>query len=317
MKKVLFVLLMSLASQVRAEDTINTIAGISVIPSTNWKSGQFISREDYLNLDFDATQFTSYEGSIWHKSGLSLGVQAEVDGNAVGRLQKILGYLGYKKFMLRMQSGDLRGKATWNGPATAGQPSSVDFESKFSSVDLLMWGKAEFFYGVGYASYEIPMQVNTEVLNSAGQIVYGREVYDDAVPVKSYAFLFGFDTMQSALRNDQEGFGFWAYTQDRVGVGTVELSNKAVTRAETANPGRKAMSTSLFSGMVDYDLTLGIYWIKKISKSTLSLGTGYSFSGETVLPFGGGQLTNSTQIRLAPIPYLLRHGLVLKASVKW
>ena len=317
MKRVLFALLISVAANAAAEDNINTIAGISVIPSTNWKSGQFISRKDYLNLDFDATQFTSYEGSIWHKSGLSLGIQADVDGNAVGRIQKVLGYLGYKKFMLRMQSGDLRGKATWTGPATAGQPSSVDFQSKFSSVDLLMWGKSEFFYGFGYASYEIPMQVNTEVLNGAGNIVYGQEVYDDAVPVKSYAFLFGFDTMQSALRAEKTGFGFWAYTQDRFGFGTVELSNKAVTRAEAANPGRTAMSTSLFSGMVDYDLTLGMYWIKNLNRARISLGTGYSFSGETVLPFGGGQLTNSSQIRLAPIPYIFRHGLVLKAAVKW
>ena len=65
MKRVLFALLMSVAVSASAEDrNINTIAGISVIPSTNWKSGQFISREDYLNLDFDTTQFTSYEGSI-------------------------------------------------------------------------------------------------------------------------------------------------------------------------------------------------------------------------------------------------------------
>ncbi|HOX23470.1 MAG TPA: hypothetical protein PLL10_08405 [Elusimicrobiales bacterium] len=317
MKKLMCLFVLLCASSARAEQNFGSIVGISVIPSTNWKSGQFVSREDYLNLDFDTTQFTSYEGALWHKSGISLGVQADVDGNAVGRVQKFLGYLGYKNFMLRMQTGDLRGTANWNGPATSGQPSSVKFESKYSSVDILKWGKSDFYYGFGYASYEIPMQVNTEVLNGSGEIVYGKEVYDDAVPVKSYAFLFGFDTMQKALMSENTGFGFWAYTQDRFGLGTMDLSDKAITRAETANPGRRAMSDNLFSGMVDYDLTLGVYWTGKAKSAKLSFGTGYSFSGETVIPFGGGQLSNTSQIRLAPIPYIYRHGLVFKGSVRW
>ncbi|NLO91330.1 MAG: hypothetical protein GX410_04995 [Elusimicrobia bacterium] len=320
MKKLCLALLLCAccSASAKAGEDLGTDVGIAFVPSTNWASGQFLSYHEYLDLDFDTTKFTTYEGSIWHKSGLSLGVKADLDDNFVGRAQKIMGYLGYKRFMLRMQDGDLRGTARWNGPA-AGGPASTSFNSKFSSVDLLMWGKSDFFYGVGYASYEVPMQVNTEVLNGAGNIVYGNAVYATNAKVKSYAFLFGFDTMQKALRDEaSNGFGFWAYTQDRFGVGTLELSDDAVDRAETSNPGRKAMSHNLFSGMVDYDLTLGMYWTANPKKKArVALGLGYMFSGEMVVPWGGGQLTDSSQLRLAPMPYIYRHGVVMKASVKW
>jgi hypothetical protein len=53
--------------------------------------------------------------------------------------------------------------------------------------------------------------------------------------------------------------------------------------------------------------------VKKISKSMLGIGFGYSISGRAMITFGGGQPATNEMIPQS-FPYLFRHGFVIKAA---
>ncbi|MDD4003647.1 MAG: hypothetical protein PHW69_00400, partial [Elusimicrobiaceae bacterium] len=191
--------------------SVETLAGFSIVPNNQWKTGQFVSYEDYLSVDFDATALTTYEGSIWHnKTGLKLGISADVENNVIGKLNRFMGFLGYKRFILRVQNGRLRGTAYWTGPAVAGQPGSTKFDNKYTNIDLLYWmkgGSNGMYWGLGYNEYALPVQVNAELYSaSRGEIVYGNAVYQDNMEYKTYTAMFGFDTMTGAAMNSQRGW---------------------------------------------------------------------------------------------------------------
>ncbi|MFA6093420.1 MAG: hypothetical protein WCU88_06250 [Elusimicrobiota bacterium] len=309
------------APQEQPKKGLETVAGFGIIPVTNWKSGQFVSYKDYLDIDFDGTTFATYEGGIVHRrTGLKAGLGGDVDNNVIGKVHRIMGYLGYEKFMLRVQGGNLRGNVHWTGPAVAGQPADADFAGKFTNVDLLYWKRTDaiggLYFGIGYNAYNIPVQLNTEVLNTRGEIVYGNAAYQADMAFKSYTAMFGFDTMQSALSSGQQGLGFWAYSQDKIGFGSMNVNQESVRRVEAANPTRHVVrSGNLFTAMVDYDATFGMMWHKKAESYRLGLGLGYNISGQVVFPFGGGDLKTTADVRIAPFPYLLRHGALMKAVV--
>ncbi|ULQ59550.1 hypothetical protein K7I13_13950 [Brucepastera parasyntrophica] len=91
------------------------LVGITLMPAAFWGSGQFVRPTGYsggLNFDLDPNAFTTYEGGFWHKSGFQLGVSADVDNNIVGKLDKLIGFLGFKNFMLRVSGGKITGTAT-------------------------------------------------------------------------------------------------------------------------------------------------------------------------------------------------------------
>jgi len=306
---------------------IQTMVGFSIIPNTTWKSGQFVSYKDYLNMDFYQTAFTTFEGSIWHnKTGLKLGVSADFDDNMVGKLNKFMGLVGYKKFVLRVQNSKLKGTANWTGTPTAGQPASILFNNKYTSIDLLYWKNPKkplsMYFGLGYTAFSMPVQLNAEVYNTTTkQVVYAKAVYQDQMDYKVYTAMFGFDTMTSAIMGDAKGFGFWAYSQDKIGFGNMEISAEGKRRIEAANaanyPGRTLKTTSLTAAPIDYDATFGMFWKGNIKRASVALGLGYNISGMVVFAFGGGVFKDADHISPDPFPYLMRTGPVMKAVVLW
>jgi hypothetical protein len=321
---------------------ISASGGVSLIPYDNWISGnfnQFMSvvnptspgeLEKLVDIDMDTTATTIYEGDLlFRRVGLALGFKVDVGDNLIGRLNRVMGYLGYRAFSVRYQASRLRGTLGWNGPAVSGMPASADFNNRFVTADLLYYPKSQgsdFYFGLGYMSYELPTQIGCLVLSgTTGEIIYGQDVYQPDMRFRTYSFLFGMDTLQSAflgvpsLMNTGDGFGFWAATQDRFGGGMARISEEAETWIETANPGRFLRDNDQIIMMVDYNLTLGLRWTGDLGAIRLGMGLGYNVGGQVIMAMSSswGPITRSDQVDASPNLYLAHHGAILKLTASW
>ena len=323
MKSKKFLLLLATAlfqiNLLYASDDINTNIGFGIVPSNKWSSGQLISEKDYLDLDFDASALTTYEGSIWTKNGLKLGVNVNTDDNMVGKINNVVGMLGYGKLSLRVQKGKLKGTAKWTGTSVDGQPSSVKFDNTYNSVDLIYWRNIDdaggLYFGLGYTSYELPVQINGEVYRD-NDYKYATAVYQEDLKYKIYTLSMGMDTMATAAMQGATGFGLWMYTQDKIGFGSAKISDEAARRLAVAN-GREVKNQNMWPAIVDYDLTVGLMWGTNALKSNITAGIGYNIGGLISMPFGGGDIKGTDYVRASPWPYLMHHGPEVKLIVNW
>ena len=320
---------------------ISASGGVSLIPYDNWVSGNFNQFMSVINpisagelkklvdIEMDTTATTIYEGDLWFKKlGLTTGFKVNVDDNFIGKFNRVMGYLGYHDFSIRLQTSRLKGTLDWSGSAVAGMPESADFDNRFITVDLLYYPKkqgSDFYFGLGYMSYELPTQIECLVLNSSKEIIYGKDVYQPDMKFRTYSFLFGFDTLQSAfmgtpsLMNTGDGFGFWAATQDRAGGGLSRISDETETWIEEANPGRFLRDNDQIIMMVDYNLTLGLRWTGDLGPVRLGAGVGYNLGGQVIMAMSSswGPITRTDQVDASPNLYLAHHGVILKLTASW
>ena len=321
---------------------ISASGGVTVIPFDNWASGSFnqlmsvinpISAgelDKLLDIHMDATATTIYEGDLWFKRlGLTMGFKVNVDDNFIGRISRLMGYLGYRNTSIRLQTSRLRGSLSWDpSHPVAGMPNTTDFDNRFITVDLLYYPKSpgsDFYFGVGYQSYELPTQIECLVLNPAGSIVYGRHVYQPDMKFRIYSFLFGFDTLKSAfmevpsLTNTGDGFGFWAATQDRFGGGMSRISDETEAWIEAANPGRFLRDNNQIIMMVDYNLTLGVRWTGNRGPVRIGAGLGYNVGGQVIMAMSSswGPITRQNQVDASPDLFLFHHGVIFTLSASF
>ncbi|MBU3955666.1 hypothetical protein KJ633_04325 [bacterium] len=330
---------------------IRTLCGINYIAKNNWNPKfnlipGFMRDERYeaygenyfLEYEFAADSFATYEGALTdEKLGLNIGLTAEIDNNLVGKINKYSGYLGIKSLMLRMQSGKMRGTASWKGNPVGVNPDKmaekVEFDSKYSNVSLVKWiGKAPLDYiGISYVSLGLPIQIDTMYTKTdKTKQLYGNSVYDKDFEAKIYAVSFGMDTLvtpllfpniaehcefyklMAASEEKSNGMGAFFSSQNLFGLGNARISEEALGFAEAANPstpGRKAVDGKHTVGYVALDLSFGLqYSVKK----KFTLGLGYNWSVTSLIPFGGGA-DNNTELGYTYSFNLMRHGPILRA----
>lgn len=321
---------------------ISASGSITIIPVDSWSSGNFNQLMSVINplspgeiqklanIDMDSTATTIYEGDLWFKnSGLSMGLKVDVDDNFIGKFKRFMGYLGYRNFSIRLQSSQLKGTLTWDPEfSVPDMPNTSSFDNSFITVDLLYYPRAktsDFYYGIGYTSYELPVHLECLILNTDSEIIYANHVYQPDMKFSIYSFLFGFDTLQAAFMqvkspmNTGDGFGSWIATQDRFGVGFSTISSEAQLWIENANPGRNLYDNSQFTMMVDYSLTIGARWIGNIGPIRFGMGIGYTIGGQTITAVSSsfGPITRTDQVSASPDLYLFHHGVIFKLSTSW
>jgi len=341
-------------SQAAAEiqsSRFRTVSGINYISKNNWNPKfnlipSFLRDDTYkeygqnyfLKYKFDANSFTTYEGALTdEKLGLNIGLSAELDDNFVGKINKYSGYIGIKSLMLRLQSGKMRGTASWIGSSVTAMAQQVEFDSSYKNVSLVKWiGKAPIDYiGISYISFGLPIQIDTMYTDSdkTAQLYTQCPVYDKDFEAKIYAISFGFDTLVTPLmfpdaakrselykamaesKKKSNGFGAFASMQDLFGLGTARVSDEALRLAEKAAKTRplvgerKAVDGKHTVGYVAMDLSLGLqYSVKK----KFALGLGYNWAVTSLIPFGGGA-DNPTELGYTYNFNLLRHGPIFRA----
>lgn len=297
--------------------------GVSTIPSNGWGVNSVIGQKQWLKYDFNATSLTTYEGIITgRRIPFKLGVNAQFENNPIGKIHRFAGYLGLKRTTLRIQTGSMQGDARWSGADIPTLPDTFSFDNKYVNIDLLYHPKkvgAFGYIGIGYTSMRLPIQLNTLITSGGRENQdYGAAVFDADFRVKMYSFLFGFDLINTEVFDLQQrkGFGVFIATQDKVGFGPGLVSEGAEDAAELMNPGRTSVGRNLFSGLVEYNLSLGPKYSFDIGRAKMIIAAGYEIAGATIFVFGGAA-SASSELGYDPSFNYWRYGFVFKAYLRF
>lgn len=324
-------------SPAAVESAISTMGSFSIVPIDTWGSGDFLAltddwfgdssspRVNELSVSMDQTASTTYEGDLFfRKLRLKVGLNVDVDDNFIGKLNRFMGYVNYSGFTLRIQTSELRGTASWTGSAVSGMPTQSSFNNPFVSVDLLYYrqtGGLDYF-GIGYTSYRLPVQLDCLVYDpDKKEVWYGIDAYQSDMAFHIYSALLGLDTLYEAFMGsgtlaEMQGLGVWMATQDRAGVGLARISDQARGWVETANGGKTLWSAGQIAMLVDYNLILGLQWVRNLGPVRLGLGLGFELGGQMVLCITPkGPVDDIGHVDASPSFYLFHYGPIFKGTI--
>lgn len=298
------------------ESSLTTFFGFSIIPYTLWRSHFDDYHAANFVYDFDPGIFYILEFGLKHKSGIEMAVSLDVDNNNIEKLSNIVGRLGFKRITTRVSFGDLNGTANWKGAPVPYQPPSVDLDTKYFQLDLLYnaynTGMSTYF-GLCYTSYDLPVIIDIFSIgdgNTAG-------IYD-TVSFRGYGISVYGDTLNAAAKNKKEGLGIWINLGTALTFGSFEISDKTLEiskkyreeidekHSNTANKytGENINNSGGFMAG-NYELTVGLYYIKNMKRSLFGLSAGYNIWGRMIMM---GVKEGESRIQ-----YLYRHGFIMKA----
>lgn len=338
-------LVISISSPLFADETpllswLSTSVSFTIAPYNNWGSGDFNAvtdewfgdvtpRVNKLDITLEQSASTTYEGDLFFsKLRLAIGLNIDVDDNIIGKINRIMGYIGYSGFTLRFQKSDLKGTVNWSGETVDAMPMQSDFDNPFINVDLLYYTKKGNidYYGIGYTSYNLPVQLDLLTYDPVRQSVWWNyspsAAYQPDMEFHIYSILLGIDTLHQSMAGTgllgrKQGFGLWMATQDRAGAGVSYIGEDEKTWLETAS-GKTIWSEKSITMMVDYNLILEIQYVKNISRLRLGLGAGFEIGGqliESITP--KGPVDDPSYIDATPSLYLYHYGPVFRGSVSF
>ena len=319
-------------------DALSTSGSISIEPMNTWGSGDFDAfsdslfgyatpRVNQLAVTMDRTASTTYEGGLFfRKLKLKIGLDIDVDQNFVGKLDRLMGYLGYDIFEVRVETSSLKGTARWLGTPQGGMPPSTSFDNPFVSVDLLYYlpRRGDTYVGIGYSSYRLPVQLDCLVYDTTHASVWWAPVpsfYQPDMAFGIYSALLGIDTLHEAMGHEGSsgrygGFGIWMWTQDRAGAGLASISSEAQGWIEAANK-LPLWSATQISMLVDYNLTLGLQWVGGVGRLHAGFGLGYNIGGQTLMCITPKGPVDATHVDASPSVYLFHYGPVLEGTLSF
>lgn len=317
-------------------------AGLTSMPYVNWKFKDIISGDTnkYLSYDMDTTAFSSYEANFsLPKIGIAAGVFVNVDDTVIGRVNNILGYLGYKNLTLRVSKGRLKGTASWDGPMATGMEPSFDFDYTMTNIDCIYYLDLEiggenttddlivmqkaFYVGLGYTEFTAPVEIKS-LLTPGGlsNQYYGDFVYDKNYNIKTYDLLFGFDTLSATLRSKNSGmlfgygFGIWALAQDRIGFGFATLSKDAAAWAEAVNPGKTIVDRKTFVTYLENNTSIGLMYVPPFLNNKVALAVGYNLTFASLTSFEAAAEDN-TDLGYDSNFSFYHHGIIIRLYAVW
>lgn len=322
----------------RLDSLVSSTGSFSIVPVTTWGSGDFNAlsdrwfgyetpRLDQMSIAMDATASTTYEGDLFfRKLKLKVGLTVDVDDNFIGKLDRFMGYVNWDGFTLRVQASTLRGEALWTGAAVPGMPAQSEFDNPFASVDLLYYKRKGGidYWGLGYTSYRLPVQLDCLTYDEERGEVWWAPVsalYQPDMAFRIYSALFGLDTLYEAFARSgtfaaMQGASLWLATQDRAGLGLAYISDEARAWIEAAN-GLPLWSATQIAMLVDYDLIVGLQYVRDLGRLRLGLGLGFEIGGQMVLCVTPKGPVDSSHVDASPSFYLFHYGPILKATISF
>lgn len=325
------------------KDTIPSFLGFSYMPSQNWKVWNIVTDDgDYFKHKFDVNSQSSIEGNFGiNRIGLRLGLTANFENNLIGKAYRYGGYIGYKRFWLRIQSSKFSGSVEWTSPNPTTFARKNNFSNRYFTVELLRMSNAYkrmaggvqvnrimgTYWGIGYTTISVPLKVSTLVTPGGRENQeFGKPAYDSLFRGQYYTACFGFDLLrQLSLTGGRVSavpgkramkFGVYAATQDKVGFGPGEHSSFAVRMAEEQNPGLKFVNPRGFSALVHYYLTVGFRYYIDLKPAFLVVAAGYDFEGASIFNFGGAADTKK-DLGYESSFFYIAHGVTFKIYLSW
>jgi hypothetical protein len=294
---------------------------------------------DNLDYTIDPASFTTYHGSFWHKWGIRLNVDLDIDDNFVGKMNRIVGLLGFKRFSIRASTGSLSGTARWNGETIPGHANEQPFNSSFTTIELLydfyypddpstvVYSNGVPVYGLGktgvgrgtyigliYNTVEFPVQIS---VSPGYQNITTKDTFD-TVKFNNYGLIFGFDNLDGWFMYGQKnesrytrGFSIWLSSYISVWGGWAEIRSSTINKLQELNPEIKVYNATLFTLGLQLDLTLGPCYLIWIGKVQCGIALGYEFSGRFIASGNGNRETEGT---ISTAYGYYRHGVVFKTG---
>lgn len=288
------------------------MGGIWYMPTSQW-SGNSNGEGNSLHYDINNAPVTTYEGNFGsQKYGLNAGIRVGNNSNAVGKIDQFMGYVGYDGFYLRAQSSDLFGTANLQcGSLSCQAQSSYAINTVYQNFQLVhsIGGNYENFWGIGYTTLALPQLYGIQS-NSDFRQFTPFSIADPNSRFKIYSAFFGFDTLNWTSIAENNGFGFWLYTQDGIGFGSQSVSSSIQSSIES-QAGGETMPSSLVTSMGDFSLTLGVKWEKQLPKYNMSIGSGLGFNVHAMLYDGGWNTFstgNTASVKATAITFLVGFG---------
>jgi hypothetical protein len=316
--------------ETKKESLFSLEGSVAIIPWSQWSFPEWPdSYRQNLKYRMEASRTTIYEANFrFEPVNMVCGLNLGVDDSIMGKIDRIAGVLGYDHIYARLSQSTIRGKATWNGPATGMDP-QFRYRHDFRSFDVFYNTSFEtqdrdniaFWYvGLGYTEFSVPIQVRTFIYTASDLGHDGNSSFDEDFRVSVWSFIFGFDTFSGMMRNPggaTTGFHFWGSTQDRFGFGKYRMSDETFESLKTVNPGTNLVGgTSGWAFYDENDTTLGIFYVPSFSGGRVAFGIGYNLLLSFVLPFSEtGKKTNDMEYRTNFT--MLRHGVIFRADAVW
>ena len=331
-------------------DTLPAFITYSYIPVLKWKvmhisnlleapSSKYYVKQ-YLDYSFNRNAQSSIEGNFGIKRiGLRMGVSADMDNNLIGKASKYGGYLGFKNFWLRLQTGNIAGTVNWTGENLGGFLTTYRFSGKYTNIELLktsgmykhMAGGAQqnkhlgTFYGFGYTTLSIPFEFETTVTPGGRENqVYGTPFFDPNFKLNFYTFIVGWDMLRQfcltggrfgLVRNPAPRFGMYLNFNDKFGFGTGTLSDIGTNNAHAQNPGYTLAKTKSFTFWSGGNMSVGFRYFYSNKKFFILSAVGYDVEGFFLL--GGPAADTNTDLGYEVMPFILNHGFSFKVSIAY
>jgi hypothetical protein len=187
----------------------------------------------------------------------------------VGKISDFLGFIGYKKLILRVSHSNFDGTEKWTGPPMPGISESIPLKFEMTTVDLLYrFNYDAMSIGINYTYY------------TYGPFIEGtaNDLFYDYTTSETYGLVFGIDTFSAYLSNidnffPNTGFNLYLEAWTVAGAGTAYDKDKNEVIAFTLRG----------------DYTLGIMYAGGKNRARFGIAAGYNYTMEGALVHHGFQ----------------------------
>lgn len=304
------------------QDTAST--NIDVIPDMNW---QVFDHPGEISYHFNPTSLTRYQGTLISNKlgGLKFGFDASLSNtqsNAAGAYQDLIGYLGYKNWMMRVEQSRLYGTSSWSGALAPGQSGQTNFDNQYTSIDAV-YEMGITYISLGYSSLSMPVALQGYRPCGGFSSCAATSVYDPSYPLKTFEFDFGWDTLAGKFldqsSNSDSSWGFFSRGLAGFGLGQARLGSQTVSYAEQLNGGYTLHSSVFTNDIAHADVSLGIRWNHQFWNIPTAFGVGYEAGTFAVMPLGNGGNSNyftESTLNIHPF-FLFYQGPVIRLYARW
>jgi len=294
-------------------------AVLSLIPFTNW---QLITLYGDKRLKYDINSKSSTYEVNMRMWPFSFGTIAATDDNISGKITRIMGYIGYEKFSVKLSSSDLKGKGYWSGPYGYDTEPSFKINDSVKTVDLLYNGEPgtglfrdmeSWYVGITYTEFTMPLQIKTYeyAWNGGG----GEPFYDEKFGGRTYGIIFGFNRLKN--KNKPPGWGIFVISQDRFTAGKYSLSDRAVVRAEALNPGYVIGDKRVWGTYLENETALGLSWTHNFEEGNITFAVGYDLIWGDLSAYSFGKETQPGILDWEQTTFFFRHGVIFCINGQW
>lgn len=310
----------------RSDPQMSYNAGLSIVPFTKWHFVTFGLQN--LSYKLDKTRSTSYEANFRYEP-FSFGGSASINDNLIGKLDTILGYVGFSSVSLKVSESRLRGTAKWTGDMAYDMKRDFKFSNRVQSLELVynggenvLEGLKSWYIGATYTKLTVPICIDVSVQPPTGYLLTGKPAYDDRFALESYGLVFGFDMLKD--KSKRPGLDIFGVSQDRIGIYNLySFSSPAIARVRALNPGYEPFNTkgkNIFpsgASYLDNESAVGLSYTYIYTGGHIIFAVGYDVIWGLIAGPSYESPDKNTMVLEGDMKFFFRHGVIFRVYASW